>query len=79
MYYRFGATDKCSTKGLSKRHNEIDKKTFLDVLTKRRSGSRMNPSEPVVRVHERAGTGRVHLFLREAQVTRRPAEHRINV
>ena len=34
-YYCFGATDKYSTKGLSKRHN-IDKDTFLTVLTNRR-------------------------------------------
>ena len=31
-YYCFGATDKYSTKGLSKRHNDIDKDTFLTVL-----------------------------------------------
>ena len=32
-YYCFGATDKYSTKGLSKRHNDIGKDTFLTVLT----------------------------------------------
>ena len=31
-YYCFGATDKYSTKGLSKRHNDIDKDIFLAVL-----------------------------------------------
>ncbi len=36
IYYCFGATDKYSTKGLSKRHNDIDKDTFLTVLTNRR-------------------------------------------
>ena len=38
-YYCFGATDKYSTKGLSKRHNGTDKDTFLAVLKNRRSGS----------------------------------------
>ena len=33
-YYCFGATDKYSTIGLSKRHNTIDKDAFLEVLTK---------------------------------------------
>ena len=41
-YYCFGSTDKYSTKGLSKRHNTIDKETFLKVLTSRRSGSGKN-------------------------------------
>ena len=41
-YYCFGATDKYSTKGLSKRQNVIDKDTFLAVLTNRRSGSGVN-------------------------------------
>ena len=41
-YYCFGATDKYSTKGLSKRHNDIDKDTFLTVLTNRRSGGGFN-------------------------------------
>ena len=36
------ATDKSTTKGLSKRHNDIDKDTFLAVLTNRRSGSGFN-------------------------------------
>ena len=41
-YYCFGPTDKYSTKGLSKRHNDIDKSAFLEVLTNRRSGSGKN-------------------------------------
>ena len=41
-YYSFGATDKYSTKGLSKRHNDIDKDTFLAVLKNRRSGGGFN-------------------------------------
>ena len=41
-YYCFDTTDKYSTKGLSKRHNAIDKDTFLAVLTNRRSGSEVN-------------------------------------
>ena len=41
-YYCFGATNKYSTKGLSKRHNDIDKDAFLTVLTNRRSGSGVN-------------------------------------
>ena len=38
----YGETDKSTTKGLSKRHNVIDKDTFLVVLTNRRSGSGVN-------------------------------------
>ena len=59
-YYCFGATDKYSTKGLSKRHNEIDKDAFLQVLTNRRSGSgknrgfRVNHSSVLTYVQERA-------------------------
>ena len=41
-YYCFGATDKYSTKGLSKHHNDIDGDAILDVLTNRRSGSGKN-------------------------------------
>ena len=48
-YYCFGATDKYSTKGLSKRHNDIDKDKFLAVLTNRRSGSGFNRG---FRVHD---------------------------
>ena len=59
-YYCFGPTDKYSTKGLSKRHNEIDKDAFLEVLTNRRSGSgknrgfRVNHSSGLTYVQERA-------------------------
>ena len=48
-YYCFGTTDKYSTKGLSKRHNAIDKDTFRAVLTNRRSGSGVNRG---FRVHD---------------------------
>ena len=41
-YYCFGSTNKCTTKGLSKRHNVIDKDAFLAVLTNRRSGGGIN-------------------------------------
>ena len=41
-YYCFGATDKHSTKGLSKSHNDIDKDNFLTVLTNRQSGGGFN-------------------------------------
>ena len=41
-YYCFGATDTYSNKGLSKRHNAIDKSAFLVVLANRRSGSGKN-------------------------------------
>ena len=40
-YYCFGPTDTYS-KGLSKRHNDLDKKAFLEVLTNRRIGSGRN-------------------------------------
>ena len=41
-YYCFGSTNKCTTKGLNKRQNTIDKDAFLSVLTNRRSGSGVN-------------------------------------
>ena len=41
-YYCFGATDKYCNKRLSKRHNDIDKHAFLQLLTNRRSGSGNN-------------------------------------
>ena len=41
-YYCFGSTDKCTTKGLNKRQNTIDKDAFLSVLTNRRSGGGVN-------------------------------------
>ena len=59
-YYCFGATDKYSTKGLSKSHNDIDKDTFLTVLTNRQSGGgfnrgfRMRDSSVMTYVQERA-------------------------
>ena len=48
-YYCFGSTDKCTTKGLNKRQNTIDKDAFLSVLTNRRSGSGVNRG---FRVHD---------------------------
>ena len=78
-YYCFGATDKYSTKGLSKPHNDIDKDTFLAVLKNRRSGGGFNRCFRVraqfVRddVHSRAS--RTNLLLREAQSTRRRSQH----
>ena len=42
MYYCFGATDKYSTKVLSKRHKAINKDAFLEVLANSRSGSGKN-------------------------------------
>ena len=59
-YYCFGPTDKYSTKGLSKRHNDIDKNAFLEMLTNRRSGSgkkrgfRVRHSTVLTYVQERA-------------------------
>ena len=59
-YYCFGPTDKYSNKGLSKRHNDIDKNAFLEVLTNRRSGSvknrgfRVRHSTVLTYVQERA-------------------------
>ena len=41
-YYCFGKTNKCTTKGLNKRQNDIDKDKFLSVLTNRCSGSGVN-------------------------------------
>ena len=59
-YYCFGATNKYSTKGLSKRHNDINKNTFLNVLTNRQSGGgfnrgfRVRDSSVMTYVQERA-------------------------
>ena len=57
-YYCLGPTDKYSTKGLSKRHNDIDKNAFLEVLTNRRSGKnrgfRVRQSTVLTYVQERA-------------------------
>ena len=41
-YYCFGATNKYSTKWLSKRYNAFDKDAFLEVLSNSRSGSGKN-------------------------------------
>ena len=77
-YYCFGSTNKCTTKGLSKRHNVIDKDAFLDVLTNRRSGSgvnrgfRVHNSSMMTYVQERAAP---HLLLSEAESPRRRTEH----
>ena len=76
-YYCFGATDKYSTRGLIKRHNGIDKDTFLAVLTNRRSGGGFNRGFRVrdssVMVRSRAS--RTNLLLWEAQSTRRRSQH----
>ena len=59
-YYCFEASDKYSTKGLSKRHNAINKDAFLEVLANRRSGSgkkrgfRVHRSSVFTYVQERA-------------------------
>ncbi len=59
-YYCFGATDKHSTKGFRKRQNDIDKDTFLTVLTNRQSGGgfnrgfRVRDSSVMTYVQERA-------------------------
>ena len=72
-YYCFGDTDKYSTKGLSKRHNTIDKDAFLAVLTNRRSGSgsnrgfRVHKSTVLTYVQERAALA---YFLRQTRVAR---------
>ena len=77
-YYCFGATDKYSTKGLSKRHNDIDKDTFLAVLKNRRSGGgfnrgfRVRDSSVMTYIQERAA---LTYFYREAQSTRRRSQH----
>ena len=70
-YYCFGATNKYSTKALSKRHNDIDKNTFLNVLTNRQSGG-FNRG---FRVHVRSRASRANVLLREAQSTRRWYQH----
>ena len=74
----FGATDKYSTKGLSKRHNDIDKDTFLAVLKNRRKRWWVQSGLSRARfvrddVHSRAS--RTNLLLREAQSTRRRSQN----
>ena len=41
-YYCFGEKDKFSCKGVNKRNNEIDKKTYMDVLVTKKSGTGIN-------------------------------------
>ena len=42
-YYGWGdKTNKCSTKGISKKHNQLDKKQFLDVLMTKQSAGSIN-------------------------------------
>ena len=42
-YFGWGSQkDKCSTKGISKKHNELDQKTFLEVLTTKQSAGGVN-------------------------------------
>ena len=59
-YYCFGSTDKCTTKGLNKRQNTMDKHALLSVLTNRRSGSgvnrgfRVHNSSMITYIQERA-------------------------
>ena len=43
-YYCFGATNKFSSKGLSKRLNNLTKESYLDVLTSRNNGGGVNKS-----------------------------------
>ena len=76
-YYCFGATDKYSTKGLSKHHNDIDEDTFLAV---QKTDVAVVDSIGLSRarfvrddVHSRAS--RTNLLLREAQSTRRRSQH----
>ena len=81
IYYCFVATDKYSTNRLSKRHNDIDKDTFLTVLKNRRSGAGFNRGFRGISrarfirddVHSRAS--RANLLLREAQSTSRRSQH----
>ena len=41
-YFGWGVKDKCSTKGISKSHNILDQKTFLEVLTTKQSKGGIN-------------------------------------
>ena len=65
-------------KGLSKRHNDIDKDTFLAVLKNRRSGGgfnrgfRVRDSSVMTYIQERAA---LTYFYEEAQSTRRRSQH----
>ena len=41
-YFGWGDKNKCSTKGISKQHNHLDKETFLKVLTTKQSTGGIN-------------------------------------
>ena len=41
-YFGWGDKDKCSTKGISKQHNKLDKDRFLEVLTTKQSTGGVN-------------------------------------
>ena len=77
-YYCFGATDKYSTKGLSKRHNTINKDAFLEVLancSERKWKEPRVPGASLVRVDVRAGTSGSHLLLWQTRGARGRSEH----
>ena len=74
-YYCFGATDKFSTKGLSKHQNVINKESFLTVLSDRRSGGGVNPCLQFFRADVCSGESITHLLLRKAQSTRRRCQY----
>ena len=74
-YYCFEASDKYSTKGLSKRHNAINKDAFLEVLVNRRNGSGKNRGFRVHRSYVRAGTSGSHLLLCQTRGARGRSEH----
>ena len=48
-YYCFGASDKFSCKGVSKRNNDIDKEKYMSVLTTQQSRSGVNKGFRVVK------------------------------
>ena len=74
-YYCFGATNKYSTKGLSKRHNDIDKNTFLNVLTNRWWVQSRLSCARFFRDDVRSRASRTNVLLREVQSTRRWSHH----
>ena len=41
-YFGWGDKNKCSTKGISKQHNQLDKEKFLEVLTTKQSAGGVN-------------------------------------
>ena len=69
-YYCFGAADKYSTKGLSKRHNAINKNAI-----ERKWKEPRVPGASLVRVDVRAGTSGSHLLLCQARGARGRSEH----